>query len=87
MRRDGRVGLRIVLAQEFQRAVGKHHAEAEGGVGGVLLEHGDVGVGLPPLDQIGEIEAGGPRAENGNAHGSVSQRVRPDESGNVAQIV
>jgi hypothetical protein len=55
--------------------------------GGILFEHVHVGVGLPSLDQIGKIEAGGTRTENGNAHGSVSQRVRPDESGNDAQIV
>ena len=28
----------IVLAQEFERAVGEHHAEAEGGVGRILLD-------------------------------------------------
>ncbi len=38
LRRDRRVGLRVVLAQEFERAVGEHHAEAESGVGRVLLD-------------------------------------------------
>ena len=28
----------VVLAQEFERAVGEHHAEAESGVGRVLLD-------------------------------------------------
>ncbi len=31
-RRDGGKDRRIVLLQEFQRAFGKHHAEAEGGI-------------------------------------------------------
>ena len=68
MRHDCRVSLLVVLAQEFQRAVGKHHAEAERGVGRVLLEHGDVGVRHAALDQKAEIKAGRTRAENGNAH-------------------
>ena len=69
LRRDRREGLRVVLAQEFERAVGEHHAEAEGGVGRILLDHGDVGVRPPALEQIGEIKSGRPGAENGNAHG------------------
>ena len=44
VRDDGRVGLLVVVAQEFERAVGEHHAEAEGGVGRVLLDDGDVRV-------------------------------------------
>src|SRR6478752_3345395 len=36
VRRDGVVGFRVVAAQELQRLVGEHHAEAEGGVGRVL---------------------------------------------------
>ena len=81
------MGLRIVLAQEVQRLVREYDAKTESGVGGILLEHADVGVGLPPLDQIGKIEAGGTCAEDGNAHGSVSQRLRRGESGNGGQIV
>ena len=50
---DGRVGRLVVLAQEFERAVGEHDAEAEGGVGRVLLDHRDVGVGFAALDQVG----------------------------------
>ena len=68
LRRDRRISLLVVLAQEFQRAVGEHHAEAEGGVGRILLDHGDIGAPAAALDQIGEIEPGRPGAENGDAH-------------------
>ena len=44
MRRDRGGGVGIIAAQEFERAVGEHHAEAEGGVRPVLLDHADVGV-------------------------------------------
>ena len=84
VRHDRRVGGLVVLAQEFQRAVGEHHAEAEGGVGRVLLDHGDVGASVAALDQIAEIEAGGTGAEDGDAHGrTVSHRRarRPPKSG------
>ena len=39
VRHDRRIGLLVVLAEEFERAVGEHHAEAEGGVRRVLLDH------------------------------------------------
>ena len=68
LRRDRRIGLGVVLAQEFQRAVGEHHAEAEGGVGRILLDDGDIGARLTALDQVGEIEPGRPGAENDDAH-------------------
>ena len=61
----------IVLAQEFERTVGEHHAEAEGGVGRVLLDDRNVGVRPPPLEQISEVKPGRPGAENGNAHDGV----------------
>ncbi len=38
VRRDGSRGVGIVAAQEFERAIGEHHAEAEGGVARVLLD-------------------------------------------------
>src|SRR5690242_14142976 len=68
MRRDRRVGRRVVLAQEFQRALGEHHAEAEGGVGRVLLENADFGAAVAALDQVAELEPGRPGAEDGDAH-------------------
>src|SRR6478609_967206 len=68
MRRDRRVGRLVVRAQEFQRAVREHHAEAEGGVGRVLLEHGDLGAAVAALDQVSEIEPGRSGAEDGDAH-------------------
>src|SRR6185503_10548532 len=69
MRRDRRVGRLVVRAQEFQRALGEHHAEAEGGVGRVLLKDGDLGAAVAALDQVSEIEPGWSGAENGDAHG------------------
>ena len=68
LRRDRGESFRVVLAQEFERAVGEHHAEAEGGVGRILLEQRDVGIWPPPFDQIGQIKSGRAGPENGNAH-------------------
>ena len=75
LRRDRREGFRVALAQEFERAVGEHHAEAEGGAGRILLDHGDVGVRPPALEQISEIKSRRPGTENGNAHGSLYRKV------------
>ena len=75
LRRDRREGFLVALAQEFERAVGEHHAEAEGGAGRILLDHGDVGVRPPALEQISEIKSRRPSAENGNAHGSLYRKV------------
>jgi len=58
LRRDRREGVRIVVTEEFERTVREHHAETERGVGVVLFDHGDVGIRPPPLDQVGQIEAG-----------------------------
>ena len=82
-RHDRGIGLRVVVAQEFQRAVGKHDAEAERGVGRILLENGDVGVRIAALEQVGEIKAGRAGAEDGNAHGAdfVPRTVTPGAGG------
>ena len=53
LRRDQPIGLRVVVAQEFERALGEHHAEAEGGVGRVLLDQRHLGVRPPAFEQIG----------------------------------
>jgi hypothetical protein len=68
MRHDRREGFRIVLVKELERASGEHDAEAEGGVGTVLLEHPHVGAEIAALDEIGEIEPGGPGAQDRDTH-------------------
>src|SRR5262249_44758987 len=61
--------VRIVGAQKFESAIGEHHAEAERGAGGILLDDLDLRVGPPALQQICEIEAGWTRADDDDAHG------------------
>ncbi len=73
MRRDGVVGVGVVFFQELQRAIGEHHAEAEGRIRAVLLDEADLRLGKAPLQQIGEIEPGRAGAENGHAHGLRNQ--------------
>jgi len=81
VRRDCRAGLLVVVAQEFEGAVGEHDAEAEGGVRRVLLDDGDVDASIAALDQRGEIEAGRTGAEDGDAHGVILSAGMPRESG------
>src|SRR6185503_8980477 len=64
VRRDDRMGVRIVFVQEVERPIGKYDTEAEGGIGSILLEYTDVGIGLPALDQIGKVEAGWTSAQD-----------------------
>src|ERR1051326_529467 len=78
MRHDRRVGLRIVFVEKFERTVGKHHTEAEGGVGAVLLEHAHIGARVATFDKVCEVETGGPGAQDRNAHNAdVTRPVRP----------
>ncbi len=51
-RRDGVIRLRIVVAEEFQGALGKHDAEAECRIGGILLEHAHLRTRLPALEEV-----------------------------------
>ena len=76
MRGDRRRGLRIVAAQELERPVGEDDAEAERCVVRVLLEHGDIGVRLPALDQVGEIKPCGAGTDDGNAHAAPPRFTR-----------
>jgi hypothetical protein len=71
MRRDRCEGFGIIGAQKFQRAVGEHNAEAERGIGGVLLDHADVGVRPAAFQQISEIKPGRSGTEDGDAHGTI----------------
>ena len=65
-RSDGLDRLGIVGAQEFERLFGEHHAKSPGGAGGILLEQVDMGVGVPLLPQIGEVEAAGASTDHGD---------------------
>jgi hypothetical protein len=66
--RDGVDGFRVVGAQKFQRLFGEHHAEPPGRAFGVLLEQVDVCVRVTPLPEIGEVEASGASADDGDTH-------------------
>ena len=67
-RRDPVIGLRVVGAQEFQRPLGEHHAEAEGGVARVLLDDAHLPARQLALHEVGEVQARRPRARNENLH-------------------
>ena len=62
------VGLGIGLADVLQGLVGEHHAEAEGVLEPVPLVDGDLVARVVALEQDGEIEAGGPRADDRDFH-------------------
>ena len=51
------VGLRVVGAQELQRPVGEHHAEAEGGIARILLDDADLPARQLALHEVGEVQA------------------------------
>ncbi len=65
---DGVGGVAIPLAHVVHRGVGKHHAPAEGVVGLVALDDGDVVVRTELLHQQGEIQAGGAAADADDLH-------------------
>ena len=67
-RRDGVDRFRIVGAQEFQRLLGEHHAEAPGGAGGILLKQVDIGIRVALFPEIGEIQPSGASADHRDTH-------------------
>ena len=67
-RRDGVDRLGIVGAQKFQRLFGEHHAKPPGRAFGVLFEQVDMRVRMTPLPEIGEVEAAGASADDGDTH-------------------
>ena len=73
VRRDRRDGLGVVVAQELERLVGEHDAEAPGGVGGVLLDEAHLVAGMAPLPQRREVEPGRSAAHDCNAHGDLAR--------------
>src|SRR5712691_9837703 len=80
LRSDALVGLAIVLAQELERAVREHHAEAERGIGRVLLDDADLPVGMLALGEIGEIKPGWARSGDENFHLLYFRRGRRSSS-------
>src|SRR5919106_2568853 len=58
----------VGVAQGAQRLLREHHPPAEGGVGGVALDHGDLVARVGPLGQQGEVEARWPAPEHPDAH-------------------
>jgi hypothetical protein len=66
--RDGRVGLGIGLAEVVERGVREDHAEAEGVVGAVALEHGDLVGRVGRLHEDREVEARRSPADRDDLH-------------------
>ena len=60
----------VVLAQELERAVREHDAEAPGRAGRVLLIETNFVGGVPALPQGREIEATRPATQNAYTHGT-----------------
>ena len=66
---DGGVGLGVGLRQVAERLAGEDHAPAEGVVGAVPLEDGDVVGGVALLHEKGEVQARRTAADARDAHG------------------
>ena len=67
-RRDGVEDRRIVLLQEFQRVLGKHHAEAEGQIRRILLDHAERQVEPARFRRSDKIKPGRPGADDHDPH-------------------
>ena len=80
LRGDALVGLGVILAQEFERAVREHHAEAEGRIGRVLLDDADLPVGMLALGEVGEIQPRRAGACDENSHLLYFRRGRRSSS-------
>ena len=68
---DVLIALRIVFCEIVEGFVGKHHAEAEGVVGTIALEHGDLRVRTLLLEQDREVEARRPAADDRDLHATL----------------
>ena len=66
MRRNQRMSLGIVAAQEIQRLVGKDDAKAKGGIGRVLFANPDMQCRHGRLQQDGAVKTGRTGANNFN---------------------
>ena len=75
LRGDAPVGLGVILAQEFECAVREHHAEAEGGIGRVLLDDADLPVGLLALGKIGKVKTRGTSPGDEDSHSMRNSNV------------
>ena len=75
---DGAIALAVIALERVERLVGEHHAEAEGIVGPVALEHGDARLRPCLLHQDREIEPGRAAADHVNFHARLHRsRSRP----------
>ena len=78
---DRAIAFPVVRLEIVERLVGEHHAEAEGVVGPVALEHGDAGRRPRLFHQDGEIQAGRASTDDVNVHA----RLRPRMSSKVLE--
>jgi len=74
-RREQIVGLRIVVAQELERAVGEDDPEAERRVRRVLLDDPDGVVRPLAVQQVGQVQAGWAGAHDQRAHAGANLRT------------
>jgi hypothetical protein len=66
-----RVHIRHVAFEKRERALGKHHAEAESSVGRILLKNLDAPGGIASLDQQRKQETGRAGADDVNTHSKI----------------
>jgi hypothetical protein len=74
---DRLIAFAVVALEGLQGLVGEDHAEAEGVVRPVALEHGDARVGPGLLHQDREIEAGRTAADDVHLHGRLHEPKAP----------
>ena len=68
LRRDELIRRRVVGAQELERLVGEHDAEAKCRVRRILLDHPDLPMRMRTLGEIGEVQAGRAGADDEDVH-------------------
>ena len=88
-RGDERQRLRISRAEELERFIGEHHAEAEGRMRVVLLVDRHVGIGQFAPDAVGGVQAGRASTQDLDLHLSIPfiswlLRARPERRRELA---
>src|SRR2546427_6675136 len=68
----------LFRSEGVERGVGEDHPEAEGVVGPVALDDGDVVAGIGLLHQQGEVEPGRTAADRDDPHASIVPKARGD---------
>jgi hypothetical protein len=74
---DCATALVVVSLEGVERLVREHHAEAEGVVGPVALEHGDARLRPSLFHEDGEVEPGRAAADHMNLHRRLCRFRRP----------